>query len=119
MVIGTDTTANVEAKGPYCGHGLRHVADVESAGKKNWNRNGITNTAAQHPIMGAPGTAKLFDRESGISGVQEEGIHMGGGGYSISDGLQSKNVDDLHQSDAGQLGAQLRVNLGRQVIAKL
>ena len=119
VITGADAAAEVEAKGLNGGDGVDHVGSADTACQEDRNGNQIANPATERPIMGAPGTAKLLERESGISGAQEEGIHMGGGGYGISDGLQSKNVDDLHQSDAGQLGAQLRVNLGRQVIAKL
>lgn len=70
-VVGTNTTADVEAERGDAGYGLRGIAGVEAACEEDGNRDGFADTAAGGPVVNAPCSAQLFHGKRGIAGIEQ------------------------------------------------
>ena len=59
--------------------------------------------------MHAPGAAELLDGQRLIAGVEQQRVDVPRGGARFVDRRRVDDVNDLHEPDAGERTAQLRV----------
>lgn len=102
LVVGADATAQIEAERLHGVNRLRNVGRVEAAGKKERNRNRVSDVAAETPIVDSSRAAQFLHSEVGIARVEQECIDVWGHTQGILHGLRAGDVNHLYERDAGQ-----------------
>ena len=80
---------------------------------------GLDDAPAHRPVVHAPGAAQDPDRRVRLAGIEQQRVGMRGRGDRLRHGLLARDVNHLHQLDARQGRAQLRVDLVRDLVDEL
>ena len=102
MAVSADAGADVEGEGLDGGDGIGDVLRSEASGEEEWDGDALADGSAEGPVVGAAGTAELFDGELLVAGVEEDGVDVRGDGCGFFDGFGAGDVDDLDDLDAGE-----------------
>ena len=74
--IGAKSAADVNSKRLHLSDRLSDILWVQSAREIDRDPDGIANSPAHRPVVGAAGAAKLFCRERWIPGIEKQCVHL-------------------------------------------
>src|SRR5687768_7783271 len=117
--VRADAAAHVEAEGT---DGLDRPGDVlraQAAREEDRRGRGFDDAAADAPVVRAPRPAQLFDGQALVARVEQQRVNVSRYAHGFRERLLAGDVDDLHDRDAGELCAQLAVDLDGHAVAEL
>lgn len=109
--IGTDAAANVERVGLHLLDCIGNVGLVQAAGKEEGDRHSFANVTADIPVVCSSGAPQLFDGKTRVARIEENRMNIRRDSDSFINRMLAKDVNDLHDRDAGQFITELPVRL--------
>ncbi len=76
VIVRAHSAADIDSERLNDPDGFRHVAGMKAASQEDWNRDRITNSAAEQPIVRTPCAPELFDLKIKIAGIEQESVEV-------------------------------------------
>ena len=96
MAIGANAAADIEAKRTNFTDGFGNIARIQAAREKYRNANRIANHATDAPVVLTASAAKFFYSQFAVTGIEQNGIHVGSDGDGFVHAFAFGHMDDLN-----------------------